>query len=902
VSASPQQPAGGDLGRWLGRYALLLILLSGLAFRIWLAFVVLPGQGFGGDLTDHVQWMRKLVETGPGGYYAAFHDRVLPPGWLWILWVLGSIAQAVSGPLAGPDSAWFALVKLPAIVADVAIAALLFVAVRSWTGRRAALTAAALFLWIPVTWYESAIWGQIDSIGALLMLVALVLLIAGVGEGAAAAGAAAAIVKPQFGIILFVVAIVLLRRHAIMGRKGAARTDAPIPGRGPLRGWFSRQGPERLVSAGVAALVVGLALIVPFGMRSFATGALARIPLVGDIAGLVSLFQAEANMGNFRKVTVNAFNPWAFVGNPPLVTAVAHWTDDSIKIIGGLGAFTVGALLLAIAFAVVGFVLLRRDDRTTLLVATAVLVLAFFVLPTRVHERYGFPAFALMVPLAVTSVRWRTAYLILAAASLVNLHAILSFPGGLYGTSAIVGLPLGGDFRSPILVGLSAITTTAVFGWSVWQLRSVFEPAARRIREVIRRIDERWPLRNLIPDAGTALLIVLAASLLLRAAWLSLPQNALIFDEAYYVQAARLIAGIHPPTGAHYADAPLYLDPNTEHPPLGKALIAASILFFGDNGVGWRVPSVVAGMLALVAVYGIVRALHGRAWMAVLATGLYSLDVLSFIHGRIGTLDMMSLGFLLLGAWLALRKDWILAGAALALGTLVKVPGVYGFGAVFVWQAWALWRTRRTRALTRDDFVPLAALTGAYAFVGFAGLWLLDLRFTTYTTPLDHINRMVGYGFALQGSPSGIASAPWQWLVNDGQFDYLKTSVNTLVNGVVVGSRTTVQFRAMLNPVLIGTAWIGVLYAAWLAWRRGEPVASFGLLWIVANYLPFWPLFVFSHRISYFYYLVPAVPGLALVLAAVLVHARVPRAVTIGFVAMTALLFFANFPFKEIPG
>jgi hypothetical protein len=53
---------------------------------------------------------------------------------------------------------------------------------------------------------------------------------------------------------------------------------------------------------------------------------------------------------------------------------------------------------------------------------------------------------------------------------------------------------------------------------------------------------------------------------------------------------------------------------------------------------------------------------------------------------------------------------------------------------------------------------------------------VLDLRFTTYNNPLDHISHMLSYGFALHGGfrPSGTTSAPWRWLVNDGQFDYLK--------------------------------------------------------------------------------------------------------------------------------
>ena len=446
--------------------------------------------------------------------------------------------------------------------------------------------------------------------------------------------------------------------------------------------------------------------------------------------------------------------------------------------------------------------------------------------------------------------------------------------------------------------------TTVLVAWGVWHMRSTFASVGGGLRDTYRRLDERWPVAQLVPDAGTALLIVVAVSLLLRAAWLNLPQGSFIFDEAYYVNAAKLIAGIHPVAGAHYADQPLFLDPNTEHPPLGKALMAGSILLFGDNGIGWRIPSLVAGMIALFALYGVVRAAGGRPWLGVLAVALYSLDVLSFIHGRIGTLDMMSVAFLLIGAWLGLKERWVLAGAALALGTLIKVPGAYGLLAALLWQALGLWRTSRHRQLTRIDFRPTAALLGAYAFVGLVGLWLLDLRFTTYTNPLEHVSHMLSYGFALQGAfnpTGGITSAPWQWLVNDGQFDYLKTAVNTLANGSVIGSKTTIQFRALLNPALIGAMPLAVFFGLWLAWKRGEALVTWGLLWIAANYLPYWELALLSNRVTYFYYVLPAVPGLAVLVAAFLIHGRLPRAVVWGFLVVTIVAFVAYFPFRQVP-
>ena len=77
--------------------------------------------------------------------------------------------------------------------------------------------------------------------------------------------------------------------------------------------------------------------------------------------------------------------------------------------------------------------------------------------------------------------------------------------------------------------------------------------------------------------------------------------HGLIFDEAYYVNAARVIDGIHPPPGVSYADAPLHKDPNAEHPQLAKLIIAGGIKVFGDNPWGWRLGSVLFGMIALIA-------------------------------------------------------------------------------------------------------------------------------------------------------------------------------------------------------------------------------------------------------------------------------------------------------------
>lgn len=418
----------------------------------------------------------------------------------------------------------------------------------------------------------------------------------------------------------------------------------------------------------------------------------------------------------------------------------------------------------------------------------------------------------------------------------------------------------------------------------------------------------RWIAR--IPSPSTLFVLLFIASLLIRALWLAKPDGSLIFDETYYVNAARVIDGLALPDKAPYATAPPFIDPNMEHPPLGKALIALSMSLFGDQAIGWRLPSIVTGMLSIVAIWSIVQVLTRRPWIALLAATLLSLDVLSFIHGRIGTLDMMAVGFALVGARFALVRKRpvagaLLAGTFLALACLVKIPSIYAVLAVVAWAAVPIvgeWRARARlpwRAVLRT-YVPLL---GALAVVGIVGLWLLDLRYTEFTSPFDHVRHMLTYGFNLADkyTPNSITSDPWQWLVNDVQIDYLKVAVNTSVNGETIGSRAAVEFRALINPVLLAGMAIVVPWGIHQAWRRRDRLAGWSLVWMGANWLPYVALALLTNRVMYFYYVLPVVPGLAALSALFLVRSRLPRIVLVAYLLLAVGAFLAWFPFRQLP-
>jgi hypothetical protein len=248
---------------------------------------------------------------------------------------------------------------------DLAIGVLLYALVGGRSSERVALAAASLYLFNPAVLLAGPVWGQVDSAGTLAYLGALVASARGRDGLAAALGLVAAFFKPQFGLVLL-----------------------PIVAVAAIRSW--RSGRIENVSRAMAGIVVAWLVV---------GGPLALHPF--RYAGLLS-----ATAQQQPQTSLHAFNPWGlFVG--------FGVPDDPYVVIGSV------LLLAGIVGAMAG--LRRGDDLVTLLAVGAVLVLAFYFLPTRVHERYLFPAMALLVPFAVATGGQFVAYLVLAAGFAASL-------------------------------------------------------------------------------------------------------------------------------------------------------------------------------------------------------------------------------------------------------------------------------------------------------------------------------------------------------------------------------------------------------------------------------------------------------------------------------------------------
>jgi hypothetical protein len=459
--------------------AILIVLALGLALRLILAYL-LPGSGFEADLSSFRAWAANLAQQGPYGFYERdfFHDYT--PGYLYVLWLVGTVGQALGG--IGD------LIKIPPILADLGIGYLVWSMIRELGGReRVALLGAAVVVVNPVFWFDNVVWGQVDSVGVVFLLLGLRALWRDQPERAAIFTVIAALVKPQLGILVPLVAVVTIRRALWPVRS----LDAPVapertpgPGRADrLRAWEARTGnPLRVLTTAVAGYLTALALCLPFGLSVLVPSASAPFFTSGLIDQIVKAG------GGYPFLTVNAYNAWAVVpGDLGMSLASAgQWICDAgstpikrcgagVAMFGAVPAVVVGAALLVATIVGTLWVAARNPDRLTLLVVLSILALAFFALPTRVHERYGFPFFALGAILFAISPRWRIAYVVLAVATFANMYVVLTtlYPPEDPALNPVRDwLGIGPMIRSQVGVTLVAILHTGAFVWALLQVRA----------------------------------------------------------------------------------------------------------------------------------------------------------------------------------------------------------------------------------------------------------------------------------------------------------------------------------------------------------------------------------------------------------------------------------------------
>jgi len=411
IAPPPPRIAPGDLARArpAGRYrslgGLALVLLIGIAVR--LPMVVQDGLGHEPDMRLFRNWTRSLTEHGLSGFYEHTRFCNYPPVFVLSWWGIGS---ALSAEDEGPPNQHLlhAVLKVPASLCDLLIAVVLFIEGRRLLGPRRAVGAAALYFLNPVVIYNSAYWGQVDSVHTLFVLLAVLFCVRRRWTWAGLAIGVALLTK--FQSIAFL-PLVLLEPYR-------------------QRGWRS---------VGRVAAGVGLAA-VPI---------LAPFAVTGVLDDVMTRAYTDV-VGQYDKLSTNAFNVWWWSGTPEVPDgSVPH----AVAVLAAGGADTVSVdasplmwltwrrvSLIAYAAAVALILSIHTYLRAPLSwYATAGLLgLAFFLIPTEMHERYAHPALAMLALWAVGG-PWRERMYVLISVLLV-LNLTLPQPVEAVGSYVAAGL------------------------------------------------------------------------------------------------------------------------------------------------------------------------------------------------------------------------------------------------------------------------------------------------------------------------------------------------------------------------------------------------------------------------------------------------------------------------------
>lgn len=368
----------------VGRRWLLLALLLGAALAARAALMPYHAYLPGGYLDERfwTTWMQGIHEHGVLNVFRATNTNYV--GYQWVLWALSLVYGWMDGSYEQPGPSLHLLVKTPSVLADLVLIVLVWEATSLLArgeggrrGRRLALTAAAVIAFQPAVLYDGAVWAQTDAAISAAMLAAVVLAARGRPGAAWAAWAVGFLIKPQPVLLLPVLAIFTLRTA---GWRGMARGAA--------------------AAAGAAAVVLG-----PWIAH-------------GDLQRVTSAYGALMG-SDYGRLSVSAWNTWWFADRFGDAAP-----QDAVAVLPFLTYRMLGTLLSLGAATIAGGYVWARADLRRALIAGAYMVLAFYMLPVSIHERYLFPFLALLLPVAAVERRWLWLYVPASITLFVNMYVI----------------------------------------------------------------------------------------------------------------------------------------------------------------------------------------------------------------------------------------------------------------------------------------------------------------------------------------------------------------------------------------------------------------------------------------------------------------------------------------------
>ncbi len=337
-----------------GDKTLALMMAAAFVVRIALAATT---RGHAADIGTFSAWAGHAAE-GFTSFYSPGYFADYPPGYMYVLWLVGKVDLLLALDFNTPP--FLVILKLPAMLADIGTILIIYRLARRHLHGTTAVALAALFAFNPAVLLDSAVWGQVDSVLTLFIVLGVLLL----KRHPALSGlsfAAALLIKPQ--ALIFAPLPLLWFGVRFLRREG--HTSA-----------------ELLQFTG-AAILTFCTVILPFA--------------VNESPGWI-IAKYAGTLASYPYATFNAFNLFALTGGN-LVSSAERFLFLTYGAWGNL------FIVLIVLFSTV--VAVRGNGFSRFWYLSLFLPASVFVLSAKMHERYLFPALVLMLAYyIVTRERW----------------------------------------------------------------------------------------------------------------------------------------------------------------------------------------------------------------------------------------------------------------------------------------------------------------------------------------------------------------------------------------------------------------------------------------------------------------------------------------------------------------
>lgn len=407
------KPVSGDDPKRMVFGALFL----GLILRVILSLIF---TGHSTDIGCFSAWSNTVADVGFSEFYTTTSFCDYPPGYMVVLWVIGNIIRLFQ--IEYGTGLYYIMLKLPTIIADLAVAYLLYRFCKTRFPKR--ITYFVLFIAAlnPAFMFLSGAWGQIDQLLTLCIVASFLMLIDEKPIWAGVLYGAAVLLKPQafiVGPVIFVAYMLYIRNKDEKNRFG-------LTALGYLLGLLGAGAfvllPAENGSLGLYAFIAlagtALVLFVIDAIRSRGERRKAIIKTHIAVASVFAmvllvcmLFKGSqpfdwfmdkylGTSSSYPYATIEAYNLFGLFG--------ANWQSSSLPVTISLGEINISLglsyetlgtifIVLSCVYAIIMYWFGHKKNKHAALLAAAFLVASVFALGHFMHERYLFPALTLML-------------------------------------------------------------------------------------------------------------------------------------------------------------------------------------------------------------------------------------------------------------------------------------------------------------------------------------------------------------------------------------------------------------------------------------------------------------------------------------------------------------------------